>query len=164
MRRVFKKGVIMKHKIMGIVTLCALSLPTNYTFGAGFRIFNKTPFVVTAMILLEGLVWEGLVGGDFAQRPLICQPMNPGETWSYDAGVVGFKWMEVQMCDKVMHFDLNIPGITGIRNWTLQLLDANGDVENMFVDIGPVGLDKALGKVKGYVLKSSRTPCPCKQK
>jgi hypothetical protein len=135
----------MKHKIMGIVALCAFSLITNYTFGAGARITAPSDRSIAVFLsLTDGNKKSAIIGA--------------GQTAEIDALLAGFtdvKWVD---CGQIYEakFAARIEGTEGWRQW--DFLKGSGEIY-----IGGSGVLGALGIVRGHLVKSGECPCILQQ-
>jgi hypothetical protein len=131
----------MKRNMMGIAALCAISLITNYTFGAGARITAPSDRGLAVFLsLTDGNMKSSLIpaGGSV-------------EIDAFLAGFTGVKWVD---CGKIYEakFAARIEGTEGWRAW--DFLKGSGELY-----IGGSGILGALGIVRGQLIKSGECPC-----
>jgi hypothetical protein len=156
----------MKYKLLFLTITTIFFGCYSSLFAAGVRFANRTPFHIS--VLLTGKKTKLLDMRDktsavvsYVADPNVTFTVLSGQTYFHDAGVGGFEGATItfateSLCTVIVQFSVDIPGITGIRDW---ILNGNSP-ENLSLYIGPTGLDREIGLVKGKVIKKIERPCP----
>lgn len=131
----------MIKKIALLTALCAAALDLS---AAGVRFKNNSSENVAVRIITQGA----------ATRPESTLFIGAGATNQFDAGIGGIARIEYMHCGALYTLNLDIPGISGIRDY---ILNATGDR----IWISGVGLDPVIGdKTPTKTWNSRGTCCP----